>query len=208
MWSPKPTAYENNGAGVALHEFMHYVQLLNPNARALEHAWTFDRLVETDEKGNETMPRIMKIDFGGGESKERGFAPKGIASHYLTKQYPYKNSSIYFNPNDNASEVLTMGVQDLFGEHGSSSLGKGVTAVDGASGMKYNNAFFDEATGKWFSDSAMTNPINVTYTINRPRGEVDKDLKAFVLGTLLVLSDWSPTEGTGPGVGVQPSKDN
>jgi len=203
------TAYKNNGTGVALHEFMHYAQLLNPNMRALEHAWTFDRLVETDEKGNETMPRIMKIDFGGGESKERGFAPKGIGSHYVTKQYPRKNESIYFNPNDDASEVMTMTVQDLFGEHGNASLGKAVTAVDGVNGKKYKDAFFDESTGKWYTDAAMTNPIeNITYTISRPQGDVDKDMKAFTLGTLLVLSDWSPTEGTGPGLGVQPSEDS
>jgi hypothetical protein len=210
MWTTgKQTAYENNGTGVALHEFVHYSQLLNPNMRALEHAWTFDRLVERDDKGNETMPRIMKIDFGSGESKERGFAPKDIGTHYVTKQYPRKDKSIYFNPNDDASEVMTMSMQDLFGEHGNASLGKGVTAVDGVNGKKYKDAFFDEATGKWYSDSAMTNPIeNVTYTINRARGDVDKDLKSFTLGTLLVLADWSPTEGTGPGVGVQPDENN
>lgn len=210
MWTTgKQTAYENNGTGVALHEFIHYSQLLNPNMRALEHAWTFDRLVERDDKGNETMPRIMKIDFGLGESKERGFAPKDIGTHYVTKQYPRKDKSIYFNPNDDASEVMTMSMQDLFGEHGNASLGKGVTAVDGVNGKKYKDAFFDEATGKWYSDSAMTNPIeNVTYTINRARGDVDKDLKSFTLGTLLVLADWSPTEGTGPGVGVQPDENN
>jgi hypothetical protein len=99
-------------------------------------------------------------------------------------------------------------MQDLFGEHGNSSVGRGITAVDGKTGKSYQNAFFDEKTGKWYTDSAMTNPLdNVTYTIGRPKGDVDKDMKAFALGTLLVLADWSAIEGTGPGQGVQPSNE-
>jgi hypothetical protein len=195
----------------ALHELTHFVQKVDPNLRALEHAQLFDLGLENPGTDQELMANVDTIP--GYKKSEQGLMIPGLTNPYQAKVYNRKNKNAVLNAEDNASEVFTMAMQDLFTAPGITSVPKNqiIRAVDPKNpGRKKSykagkDAFYDEKRGMWFSDSAMTNPIeNIISISGRPKESgVDEQFRNFAVGTLLVLNDWSATEGVGPGVGIK-----
>jgi hypothetical protein len=195
----------------ALHELTHFVQKVDPNLRALEHAQLFDLGLENPGTDQELMANVDTIP--GYKKSEQGLMIPGLTNPYQAKVYNRKNKNAVLNAEDNASEVFTMAMQDLFTAPGITSVPKNqiIRAVDPKNpGRKKSykagkDAFYDEKRGMWFSDEAMTNPIeNIISISGRPKESgVDEQFRNFAVGTLLVLNDWSATEGVGPGVGVK-----
>jgi hypothetical protein len=201
---PNPRSDQTKVTDTAIHEIGHGLQKIIPNLRTIEHAWLFDRSTRPDGDGLVGVTTIP-----GYKKSERAMAIPGLAAPYQGKIYARSNKRVALNPEDAASEVMTMGLQDLFTKPGVTSIGRGITviAVDPKDRRKkktYSNAYYDEKTGTWFKDSSLTNPIeDVLYQFGRRQSDgIDRDSRSLMVGTLLVLNDWSPTDGTGPGGGV------
>jgi hypothetical protein len=199
-----PLPGQSKVTDTAGHELKHFVQKVVPNVRALEHAWTYDRIVQNAGTPDETMPNIISLP---GKKSELTFAAPGVGESYTLKQYSRKNKGIFLNPHDNSSEVLSTIVQDLFTSPGMVSRGKGATVVSKVPGgpkKTYKNAFYDEASGEWYTDASKSSKIeNVVGSYGRTRESgQDKNIKHFGIGLLMMMNDWSPTEGFGPGNGV------
>lgn len=199
-----PLPGQSKVTDTAGHEIQHFIQKVVPNVRALEHAWTYDRIVQNAGTPDESMPNIISLP---GKKSELTFAAPGVGESYTLKQYSRKNKGIFLNPHDNSSEVMSTIVQDLFTSPGMVSRGKGATVVSKVPGgpkKTYKNAFYDEASGEWYTDSSKTSKIdNVVGNYGRTReAGQDKNIKHFGIGLLMMMNDWSPTEGFGPGNGV------
>jgi hypothetical protein len=79
-----------------------------------------------------------------------------------------------------------------------------VSKVPGGAKKIYKNAFYDDATGEWYTDSSKSSKIeNVVGSYGRTKeAGQDKNVKHFGIGLLMMMNDWSPTEGFGPGNAV------
>jgi hypothetical protein len=201
------SAYENPYTDVFLHELWHVIQEVSPNVAQLEHAWLYDRLVSTDKDGSDVLPQLASATGSTRVGKEKGFnTVNGFVSNYLLKQYGerglFSDAENFFSPNNKYSEVATMVMQDIFGHNGQSSVGDGMVVY----ASKYNGRAFaanssalfqNESTGKWYTDKEMTDEIKNAKTYGRPVEQFDEQVKHFGMGLLLLLSDWSPTQGLG-----------
>ena len=204
---PFQSAYENPYTDVFLHELWHVIQEVSPNVSQLEHAWLYDRLVSKDKDGNDVLPRLASSTGSTRLGKEKGFGTvNGFVSNYLLKQYGQDgivtDSKNFFSPNNKYSEVATMVMQDIFGHNGNSSSGSGMVVYASkhngrAFAANSGDIFQDESTGKWYTDKEMTDEIKNAKTYGRPREDFDEQVKHFGMGLLLLLSDWSPTQGLG-----------
>ena len=199
-----PLSGQTKHTDTAGHELQHFIQRVVPNVRAMEHAWTYDRIVQNAGTPDETMPNIISLP---GKKSELTFAAPGVGESYTLKQYSRSNKGIFLNPHDSSSEVMSTVVQDLFTNPGMVSRGKGATVVSKVPGgpkKTYKNAFYDEASGEWYTDASKSSKIeNVVGTYGRTReAGLDRDVKHFGIGLLMMMNDWSPTEGFGPGNGV------
>jgi hypothetical protein len=199
-----PLSGQTKHTDTAGHELQHFVQKVVPNVRALEHAWTYDRIVQNAGTPDESMPNIISLP---GKKSELTFAAPGVGESYTLKQYSRSNKGIFLNPHDNSSEVMSTVVQDLFTSPGMVSRGKGATVVSKVPGgpkKTYKNAFYDEASGEWFTDASKSSRIeNVVGHYGRTKeAGLDKNIKHFGIGLLMMMNDWSATEGFGPGNGV------
>ena len=191
----------------ALHELGHFLQKVLPNMRQLEHGYTYDRLVQNEGTEDEQLPNIMTVP--GARSSELTFAAPGLAEPYTFKQYNRRDGRAFLNPNDDASELTTTVLQDLFTAPGSMSRGRTIAViVKGEDGRPkvIANAFYDPETGTWYTNRDRKNMIEESsikgvYGRSAEDG-VDQDLKSYGLGLFLMLNDWSPTEGFGPGNAV------
>jgi hypothetical protein len=201
-YSSSPTSFDSKYTDTLVHELWHVIQAMNSNVAQLEHAWAYDRIVSTDGNGNDVMPKLEGTGRAGSKS-ELGFTTVGgTVTPYMLKQYPSReNPEEFFSPNNTFTEVSTMIMQDIFGQHGNASLGTGmkVSSGTGRSRRTYDSKklFFNETTGKWYVDEAMTDELKNPSLFGRPEGEFDSQVKEFGMGLLLVLSDWSATEGVG-----------
>ena len=173
-----------NNADVLLHELWHFVQYVNRDVATLENAYIFGRAA--DKNGN--MPTIGTI-FGYAD--ELGFKVDGISHEYMAKQYA--DNGVFFDAKNWATEVSTMGMQDLFTNGGKYSTPTGKTAIVGQKRGKkvYKDPYKDPATGIWYTDSTKTERIDPRTVYGRAKSEgIDFDMKAFNIGLLLALFDW------------------
>jgi hypothetical protein len=170
-----------------LHEFWHFIQSQNKNIRALEHAWLYGRMVNSDG----SLPQLMAT---GASSKEKAFAVDGLNDSYISKQYPdFRSGRAFFHPKNAFTEVSTTLMQDLFTLPGRYTRPTKRRAVTGNRRSKeiHNNAYFDEATNTWYADSTKTRKIqpHTIYGRNTQQG-IDYDFKAFGFGLIMALHDW------------------
>jgi superfamily I DNA/RNA helicase len=188
----------NKYTDTMLHEVWHALQRAIPNLRALEHAWTYDRVSE-----NNAPLKIHKIQ---GRSKELGLEANNAASPYMFRQYSSRTNGVFFNPQDTASEVATVLMQDMFTDPGYASKGSSdeMTVVGDVAGKRTKlTATYDKETESWYSDSTKATKVDNVTVIGRSLGQgVDRDVKSLGMGLLMVLNDWSATEGVGPGNAV------
>jgi superfamily I DNA/RNA helicase len=220
--SGKKRADQTKVTDTALHELTHFVQRTNPNLRALEHAWLYNRGLMDAGTENETMSPFSNVP--GYAKNERGFLIQGLAIPYQAKTYGRQNAKTPLNPNDTSSEVFTMAMQDLFTQAGLTSSPNGVKVIardpkDKRKKRTFFGAFFDEKTGKWMRTIHWDEEANkriepkdvpiddVVAVYGRDyKDGIDTEARDFAMGSLLVLNDWSAVTGTGPGLGVQPKK--
>lgn len=186
-----------------LHELWHGMQRAIPNLRALEHAWSFGR-IKSENGGKTTLPKVKKI---GGRTSELGFE-SDLTEDYMLRQYD-QTPGVFFNPNDAASEVSTVLMQDMFSTPGMASRAKkeGAEVTSGLTPQTrqvISSAYYDRETDSWFTDKTKSTKLEDVVSVkNRSASQgTDKDIKALGMGLLLVLSDWSATEGVGPGNAV------
>lgn len=188
----------NKYTDTMLHEVWHGLQRAIPNLRALEHAWTYDRVSE-----NGTPLKIHKIQ---GRSKELGLEANNAASPYMFRQYSSKTNGVFFNSQDSSSEVATVLMQDMFTDPGYASKGSSdeMTVVGDIAGKRTKlTATYDKETESWYNDSTKSTKVDNVTVIGRSSGQgIDRDIKSLGMGLLMVLNDWSATEGVGPGNAV------
>jgi hypothetical protein len=180
---PGPLIRTNN-ADVLLHELWHFVQYINRNVAVLENAYIYGRAA--DKNGN--LPRVGTIY---GYSDELGFKVDGLSSEYMAKQYA--DFGVFFDASNWATEVSTMGMQDLFTNAGKYSTPKDKEAIVGQKRGKkvYKNPYQDPSTGIWYTDSTKSERIDPHTVVGRAKSEgIDFDMKAFNVGLLLALFDW------------------
>jgi hypothetical protein len=170
-----------------LHEFWHFIQGGNRNIRALEHAWLYGRM--TDENG-----QLPGLTATGASSSEQAFAVNGLASTYISKQYPdFRSGMKFFHPKNAFTEVSTTLMQDLFTSPGEySKPGTRIAKTGrGPSTKIYKNPYYDEATGVWYADSTKKERIQPRLVYGRDSSQdIDYDFKAFGIGLLMALHDW------------------
>jgi len=195
---PNPLPGQTKHTSTAGHEIMHFMQEVIPNLRTLEHAWSYDRLLQNKGTADETLPNIMGLP---GKKTELTFAAPGMSALYTFKQYS-KNKEIFLNPHDKSSEVASTIFEDMFTNPGYVSRSKGNTVVSkepGKAKKLYKDAVFDEATQTWYTDESLVTPIpNVVGEYGRRKSDgVDKNVKHFGIGLFMALNDWSSTGSTG-----------
>jgi antirestriction protein ArdC len=197
------TPTEERYTDTAIHEFFHLFQSVDEKLRVLEHSWLFDRVKVSDENGNEIIPAPLAIkkshdgfrQVKSGETARNTelFIP-GPASHYYTaKIYNYINDEVTLSPYDDASEVMTTGVQ-MFTKPGKYTTGsKKIAVVKSGKSIKLlkdgQTAYYNPADGQWYKDAAFSIkiPSNVVLTQMGYDG-VDEDFKSFVIGTMIGMS--------------------
>jgi hypothetical protein len=60
------------------------------------------------------------------------------------------------------------------------------------------NPYHDKATDKWYADESMTEELNIREWYGRKRSEgLDRNVKHYGMGMLLMMNDWSATTGLG-----------
>lgn len=211
----------NKHTDTALHELQHFLQEVDPNLRAVEHAWAYDRLLQNAGTDKETLPNIVSIP---GTKGELTFAKPGISQPYMLKSYD-TSGDFFLTPNSRGSEVTSVLMQDMFTSPGMASMPNGQYTVSwtmepiksgpnaGQLRKKYKvtrDAFYNPESDAWFEDEAMTKPIEnvVSYFGRAKREGLDRDVKSLGMGLVMMMNDWSATEGFGPGNAVVvPPKD-
>jgi DNA polymerase III epsilon subunit-like protein/ribosomal protein S18 acetylase RimI-like enzyme len=190
----------SNGNGIVrgdkkddfLHEFAHFFQGINPELIAIEHAFTYDRVRNEDG----TLKPIMEVPYTNDvKDNSDTFSGANVVEPYIVKQYE-TNTAKRLGARK-YTEVLTMGIQDLFGDEsaGRSVTPTGVTIVTGKGSRRtyYSEPHMDIATGIWYTDKTMTNKIDLKKITGisglDKSSPTDWDFKALTIGLLLALAD-------------------
>jgi len=182
-----------------LHEIWHLVQEVNEDIRAIEHAFTYDRIKNDDG----TVKPVLEIPYVSDTKSDDGsssFSDANIVNPYILKQYrPRRNEKNIrlFSMGEDATEVFTNGMDDLFGgeDIGKYTTPDGITVVTGKGGSReyYKDPHMDIATGIWYTDDTMTNmidPKKITGIFGLDSTKpIDWDFKALSIGMLLALVD-------------------
>ena len=181
-----------------IHEFWHLIQGMNSDIRAIEHAFTYDRVRNEDG----TIKPILDIPYSNDTEKKYGnssFSNANVVDPYTVKQYNPDGSAsnMRLHSASGATEVLTTGMGDLFGAEdiGRFTNPNGLVVVTGRGSKReyYKNPHMDIATGLWYTDETMTNLINpkkITGVFGLDiASPTDWDFKAFSIGMLLALAD-------------------
>jgi hypothetical protein len=210
----------NKHTDTALHELQHFLEEVDPNVRTVGHAWAHDRLINNAGTDKESMPNIVSIP---GTKGELTFAKEGLASPYMNKSY--ETGDFFLTPNSKGSEVTSVLMQDMFTNPGMASMSNGQYTVSwrmavyekgpraGQTYKKYEmtrDAFYDEESDTWYKDEAKNEPIEnvVSYFGRAKRDGLDRDVRSLGMGLMMMMNDWDPTTGFGPGNAVEtPSKD-
>jgi len=211
----------NKHTDTALHELQHFLEEVDPNVRTVGHAWAYDRLINNAGTDKESMPNIVSIP---GTKGELTFAKEGIAAPYMNKSYD-TDGNFFLTPNSKGSEVTSVLMQDMFTNPGMASMSNGQYTVSwrmavyekgpraGQTYKKYEmtrDAFYDEESDTWYKDEAKNEPIEnvVSYFGRAKRDGLDRDVRSFGMGIMMMMNDWDPLTGLGPGNAVEtPSKD-
>jgi hypothetical protein len=72
------------------------------------------------------------------------------------------------------------------------------------------DAFYDEESDTWYKDEAKNEPIEnvVSYFGRAKRDGLDRDVRSLGMGLMMMMNDWDPLTGFGPGNAVEvPTKD-
>jgi antirestriction protein ArdC len=187
----------------AIHEFFHLFQAVDEKLRVLEHSWLFDRVKVSDGDGDEIIPAPLAIkqSHNGFRQVKKGenakntelFIPGPAAHYYTAKIYNYRDDEVTLSPYDDASEVMTTGVQ-MFTKPGKYTTGSDKIAVvkSGKSIKLLKNgetAYYNPNDGKWYKDAAFSIklPSNLVLTQMGYDG-VDDDFKSFIVGTMIGMS--------------------
>jgi hypothetical protein len=158
------------------------------------------------------------MTWGKGET---GFAITDLKSPYTTRRY--ERGEFVLDPNFDGNEVNSTIMEDLFLDAGSVSRPNGqyaivkktrekknrrtgLTVTDPATGKPvmedyYDFAFdpfHDKATDKWYTDDTMSEELNVRDFYGRKKSAgLDRNVKHYGMGMLLMMNDWSATTGLG-----------
>jgi len=196
---------EQGGSGPhgnnALHELWHFVQKTNPDLVSAEGAYVYNRSKKVDEDGNE----IFELSTLPGYSKKEVGLVSDVSVPYSTKVYLRRNANLANNPDENATELGTTLFESVFGTYNNRAInGQGLFAVaKGPNGRpviyrdvnarntvvpdNVKTGYYNSADGKWYEDSAFSNPIDVSHQVGRPVDSYDQDAVNYMLGTLLAF---------------------
>ena len=195
----------------ALHELQHFLDEVDGNGNVTAHAWLHRRATGPDGK--------LRPLFGWGRG-EIGFSVDDLSSPYTTRRY--ERGDIVLDPNFKANEVNSTIMEDLFLDAGSVSRPTGQMAIVKKTRQRVNrktkvpmvdaagnplmedyidlvrNPYHDKATDKWYADESMTEELNIREWYGRKRSEgLDRNVKHYGMGMLLMMNDWSATTGLG-----------
>ena len=127
----------------------------------------------------------------------------GFNNPYTGKTYDRSVPGTVLAPGDRTDEIGTTLLESVFGTdnssfvkgQGRSVLGRdknGKVRVWSETGeqspdipIRSSKGYFNEDDGKWYEDSAFSNPIEVVRQTGRPVGETDQDAVNFILGLML-----------------------
>lgn len=180
---------------VTLHEMWHVIQAENPDLIPMEHAFLYDRLV--DSEGN--IPGVRTV-FGYSNSREKMILSGNedpFASHYAQKFYrSTMDQGALLSGSTGHTEVSTVLMQGLFA---APRLLRG--GNDGTTGkllMKYGketrsldigvDVYYNPADGKYYRDSAFSIPVNpsdIAGYAGKMAGQEDTTSMHFALGLLI-----------------------
>jgi hypothetical protein len=197
----------------ALHELQHFLDLVDKNGNVAAHAWLHRRATNPD---GQTLRPIMT--WGRGET---GFAITDLKSPYTTRRY--ERGNFVLDPNFDGNEVNSTIMEDLFLDAGSVSRPNGQYAIvkktrekknrktglpvmDPATGKPVQEEYYDFAfdpfhdkdTDKWYTDDTMSEELNVRDFYGRKKSAgLDRNVKHYGMGMVLMMNDWSATTGLG-----------
>ena len=180
---------------VTLHEMWHVFQAENPDLIPMEHAFLYDRLV--DSEGN--IPGVRTI-FGYSDSREKMIESGNedpFAAHYAQKFYKSTmDQGALLSGSTGHTEVSTVLMQGLFAVP--SLLKGGNTRTTGKLLMKYGkgtkaldvgvDVYYNPADGKYYEDSAFSIPVNpsdIAGYAGKTAGQEDTTSINFALGLLI-----------------------
>jgi superfamily I DNA/RNA helicase len=195
----------------ALHELQHFLDFVDNNGNKMAHAWLHRRATGPDGK--------LRPLFGWGKG-EIGFSIDDLSSPYTTRRY--ESGDFVLDPNFDGNEVNSTIMEDLFLDAGSVSKPTGQIAIVKKTRQKVNrktkkpvvdsqgnpvmedyidlvaNPYHDKTTDKWYADESMTEELNVREWYGRKVSEgLDRNVKHYGMGMMLMMNDWSATEGLG-----------
>jgi hypothetical protein len=197
----------------ALHELQHFLDFVDQNGNVSAHAWTYRRALNAD---GQTLRPLMT--WGKGET---GFAITDLKSPYTTRRYERDN--FVLDPNFDGNEVNSTIMEDLFLDAGSVSRPNGQYAIVKKTRQKTNrktgapvvdkktgdpvmedyydfafDPFYDEKENKWYADETKAEELNVRDWYGRKKSAgLDRNVKHYGMGMLLMMNDWSATTGLG-----------
>lgn len=204
----------------ALHELWHLAQSSSPDVTALETAYLYRRAAKKDENGNDVFELENMPSTATEQAPEKVLKGTGFSSPYTGRMYGENGGEpgLVVNSPNAQNELGTTLIESMFGiGNDNYSQGSGRYAVardpDGSliyyldsmegAGKKGINAasprvkkgYYNEADGKWYEDSAFSNPVEVVQTYGRPKGEADLESQNFLLGMMLRFGKRKSSDG-------------
>jgi hypothetical protein len=174
---------------VALHELFHFIEHVNPQLGALQHAWLYDRAKKVDDRGQEYVPGVYSIGKG-----EYSIPTEGMAASYTGRVY--SEDSVPLSPENKHYEIMTTGVQMFTSPNTYDRTEEGRDVLLVRDGKRVDrlrigkDAYYNPDDGKWYKDSAFSIPIKpdrIMATLGTG-GKRDDQFRAFVLGAMIGLS--------------------
>jgi hypothetical protein len=167
------SAFESEYTDTMLHELWHFVQFTNPNLRAIESSYMFDKLVDP-ETGE------VRYDYDtvkGYRSQDKEIGIQGMfQEEYMSKLYPKKGLNAVLNPEDESTELSTILMQGLFTNprYSGAPNGRKIYIKDGRASLTLIDSrdesitptgalpmygYYNPADGKYYKDSAFSIPV-------------------------------------------------
>lgn len=196
-YKDRTTTVKFDNVSTALHEQGHMVEEIVPTITYLEHAFLSKRI-------KEKLQRDRKLELqnsnyiADGSMQEVSLSDVGVTSAYTAKFYPVYSrvnpmgGEYAFGPSK-YFEVFTTGLEDLFTNPGRySNAGTQTVVIGKGSSAEYvSSAYRDPSTGFWYRDISKSERIYPTKVQGRGYSDgQDKELKGFILGTIMMLHDW------------------
>jgi hypothetical protein len=167
------SAFGSEYTDTMLHELWHFVQFTNPNLRAVESSYMFDKLV--DPKTGEVRYNYDSVKGYNSQDKEIGIQGM-FQEEYMSKIYPKKGLNAVLNPEDESTELSTVLMQGLFTNprYSGAPNGRKIYTKDGRTSLTLIDsrdesitpigalplyAYYNPADGKYYRDSAFSIPV-------------------------------------------------